>query len=158
MFYQRLRKAAIDHRGEDQADHESYSESENQSSEEEEEESIENEPTKPATTPKASSYSHLVAPASFSALKRFQGLFRICYTYHSVIDFLVERNRDYDEFAESKDSLRYAELPSKIPQVESKKFQKIDEGKQRQEFKFRKELNVRITSGSNYVIIIYTDT
>lgn len=75
MLIQRLRKAAVDHRGEDQADHEeSYSESENQSSGEEEEESVDYEPIKPATTsPKASSYSHLVAPASFSVPKRPQG-------------------------------------------------------------------------------------
>ena len=71
---QRLRKAAVDHRGEDQADHESYSESENQSSGEEEEESVDYAPIKPASTSsKASSYSHLVAPASFSIPKRPQG-------------------------------------------------------------------------------------
>lgn len=72
---QRLRKAAVEHRGENQADHESYSESENQTSEEEEEEeeSVDYEPNKPATSPKASSYSHLVAPASFSVPKRPQG-------------------------------------------------------------------------------------
>ena len=71
LALQRLRKAAVDHRGEDQADHEeSYSESEKQSSGEEEE-SVEYEPIRPAgTSPKASSYSHLVAPASFSAPKR----------------------------------------------------------------------------------------
>lgn len=65
----------MEHRGEGQADHEeSYSESEKQSSEEEEEESVDYEPIKPAvTSPKASSYSHLVAPASFSAPKRYQG-------------------------------------------------------------------------------------
>ena len=50
--------------------------------------------------------------------------------------------REDDEYAESKDALRYAEPPtSKIPQIESKKF---DEGRQRQEFKSRKELHVRI--------------
>ena len=71
LLLQRLRKAAVDHRGEDQADHEeSYSESEKQSSGEEEE-SVDYEPIKPAgTSPKVSSYSHLVAPASFSVPKR----------------------------------------------------------------------------------------
>lgn len=52
--------------------------------------------------------------------------------------------RDYNEYAESKDVLEYAEpASSKIPLIEAKKFQKVDEGKQRQEFKSRKELNVR---------------
>ena len=53
---------------------------------------------------------------------------------------------EYDEYTESKDALRYAEPPasSKIPQVESKKFHKMDEGKPRQEYKSRKELNVRV--------------
>ena len=53
---------------------------------------------------------------------------------------------EYDEYAESKDALRYAEplASSKIPQVESKRFHKMDEGKPRQEFKSRKELNVRM--------------
>ena len=70
VYLQRLRKAAVDHRGEDQADHEeSYSESEKQSSGEDE--SVEYEPVKPASTsPKGSSYSHLVAPASFSIPRR----------------------------------------------------------------------------------------
>lgn len=76
VVLQRLRKAAVDHRGEDQADHESYSESEKQSSEEEEEEeeSVDHEPIKlVAASSKASSYSHLVAPASFSAPRKPQG-------------------------------------------------------------------------------------
>ena len=53
--------------------------------------------------------------------------------------------RDYNnEYAESKEVLKYAEpASSKIPLIEVKKFQKVDEGKQRQEFKSRKELNVR---------------
>lgn len=124
LMSERLRKAAVDHRGEDQADHESYSESEKQSSEEEEEEeeSVDHEPIKlVAASSKASSYSHLVAPASFSAPRKPQ----------------VEYN-DYDEYA-----LRYAEpASSKISLIESKKLQKMDEGKQRQEFKSRKELNI----------------
>lgn len=131
LMSERLRKAAVDHRGEDLADHEeSYSESEKQSSGEEEE-SVEYEPIKPAgTSPKASSYSHLVAPASFSAPKR--------------------PPQEYDEYTESKDAIRHAEPPasSKIPQVESKKFHKMDEGKPRQEFKSRKELNIPKHSSS----------
>lgn len=128
LMSERLRKAAVEHRGEGQAEHEeSYSESDKQSSEEEEEEeSVDYEPIKPAaSSPKASSYSHLVAPASFSASKRPQ-------------DY-----RDYNEYAESKEVLKYAEpASSKIPLIEAKKFQKVDEGKQRQEFKSRKELNI----------------
>ena len=74
---QRMRKAAVDHRGEEQVDNdESYSdESERQSSEEEEEEdSVDYEPVKLVTSPKSpSNYSHLVAPASFSPPSRRQG-------------------------------------------------------------------------------------
>ena len=59
---------------------------------------------------------------------------------------------EYDEYAESKDALRYTELPTKISQVKSKKLEKTDEEiqRQRQEFKFRKELNVRIKITSIY--------
>lgn len=153
LLFQRLRKAAVEHRGEDQADHEeSYSESDKQSSEEEEEqESVDYEPIKPvASSPKASSYSHLVAPASFSASKRPQGWLHN-YTCSAINSFLLDY-RDYNEYTESKDALRYAEpASSKIPLIEPKKFQKIDDGKQRQEFKSRKELNVR----SKTIISVY---
>ena len=149
MLFQRLRKAAVEHRGEDQADHEeSYSESDKQSSEEEEQESVDYEPIKPAaSSPKASSYSHLVAPASFSTTsfstsKRPQG-WQYNYMCSAVNSFSLEY-RDDNEYAESKDALRYAEpASSKIPLIEPKKFQKVDDSKQRQEFKYRKELNVR---------------
>lgn len=71
--------------------------------------------------------------------------------------------RDYSEYAESKDVLEYAEpASSKIPLIEVKKFQKVDEGKQRQEFKSRKELNVRskasISMQRNVSILLLLDS